>query len=1017
MEADVRKYLVLALALLAGALFSSDAQAQQRRITGRVTAAGSGEALGNAAVNVVGTAIGTYTGEDGSFQLLAPEGDLSLLVRRVGFKRHTVRVATGQSEVNVPLERDVLQLEAQVITGQATSVSTVNAANAITVIGGEQLASVPSPTIDNALQGKVPGAVISTNGGAPGGGTQIQIRGVTSINATSSPLYVVDGVIVSNTAVLTGLNAVSQASRPAINFSSTQDQPVNRIADLNANDIESIEVLKGASAGAIYGSKGSNGVIVITTKRGRAGKPLVNLAQRVGTYDLSNKLGVRCFTSALDYAAYKGATTITNVDPVRQQFLRDSATAAQSAIYTANGGGTCHDYEEELYGRHDLSTETAASVSGGNTGTTYYIAGLAKNDRGIQENTYAKKQSLRANLGQQIGTRILLRANTELIHTLTDRGLSGNDNNDVAPYTIFSSTPSFFAFRDPKGAYTRNAFMSSQSNPLQIASQFRAPEEIYRLIGGGNLNYQAYSSEHQTFDVTVQGGVDAFGDRAKVLSPGTLYFEPRDDGLPGTVVNATANVVNANMSATGAHKYATPMFTATTSFGVRQDRAQRYYQSTTARGFPPGQTDVDQGLQSFIDEDQQLVKTFSYYAQEEFLTLSDALLVTAAVNSERSSNNGDSKKFYAYPKFSASYRIPFAVPYTDNVKLRAAYGKAGNQPPFGYKYTNLVTFTNDGIIGGRPSAIKGDPNIKPETSTEIEGGFDAQFVDGRVALDFTAYRKQVDDLILQANLAPSTGISTLNLNGGQLVNKGLEIGLNLNPIAGDMFDWTSRTTFSRDRGTLTKLDPRVKSFLAGSYFSNRYAAVRIQEGKSTTQVESQIGCSAPLGATGRCATASIKYGIVGDERPDFTMGFSNDFRVGPIRLATLLDWRKGGIVANLTNNYFDSSDLGKNPTVSEARIAAYRRGETVYAENGGFVKLREVNISYTLPASLVDRAFMSRAHDIRLEVLGRNLKTWTRYSGLDPEVSNFGNQNLGRFQDVTPYPPSRQIWAAISANF
>ena len=1005
MEADVRKYLVLALALLAGALFSSEAQAQQRRITGRVTAAGSGEALGNAAVNVVGTAIGTYTGEDGSFQLLAPEGDLSLLVRRVGFKRNTVRVTAGQNEVNVPLGRDVLQLEAQVITGQATSVSTVNAANAITVVSGEQLARVPSPTIDNALQGKVPGAVISTNTGAPGGGTQIQIRGVTSINATSSPLYVVDGVIVSNTAVMIGLNAVSQASRAAGagNFSSTQDQQVNRIADLNASDIESIEVLKGASAGAIYGSKGSNGVIVITTKRGRAGKPLVNLAQRFGTYDLSNKLGVRCFKSAAEYVTYTGATT-------------PAAIAAATTAYN-DGGGTCHDFEEEMYGRNDLSTESAASVSGGNTGTTYYVAGLAKNDRGIQENTYAKKQSLRANLGQQIGSRILLRANTELIHTLTDRGLSGNDNNDVAPYTIFSSTPSFFAFKDKNGGFPANPFLSAGSNPLQIASQFRAPEEVYRLIGGGNLNYQAYSSERQTFDVTLQGGVDAFGDRAKVNSPGTLYFEPRDDGLPGTVVNATANVVNANMSATGAHRYATPMFSATTSFGVRQDRAQRYYQSTTARGFPPGQTDVDQGLQSFIDEDQQLVKTFSYYAQEEFLTLSDALLVTAAVNSERSSNNGDSKKFYAYPKFSASYRIPFAVPYTDNVKLRAAYGKAGNQPPFGYKYTNLITFTNDGIISGRPSAIKGDPNIKPETSTEIEGGFDAQFVNGRVALDFTAYRKQVDDLILQANLAPSTGISTLNLNGGQMVNKGLEVGLNLNPIASDLFDWTSRTTFSRDRGTLTKLDPRVKSFLAGSYFSNRYAAVRIQQGRSTTQVESQIGCSAPLGATGRCATASIKYGIVGDERPDFTMGFSNDFRVGPVRLATLVDWRKGGIVANLTNNYFDSSLLNKDPAVGQARIAAYRRGETVYAENGGFVKLREVNISYTLPGSLVDRAFRGTAHDVRLEVLGRNLRTWTRYSGLDPEVSNFGNQNVGRFQDVTPYPPSRQIWAAISANF
>jgi TonB-dependent SusC/RagA subfamily outer membrane receptor len=257
------------LALLASALFSSAADAQQRRISGRVTAAGSGEALGNAAVSVVGTTIGTYTAEDGSFQLLAPSGDVSLLVRRVGFKRSTARVTAAQSDVNVSLERDVLQLEAQVITGQATTVSTVNAANAITVVGAEQLARVPSPTIDNALQGKVPGAVISSNSGAPGGGTQIQIRGVTSINATSSPLYVVDGVIVSNTAILTGLNAVSQASRAAGagNFSSTQDQQVNRVADLNANDIESIEVLKGASAGAIYGSKGSNGVIVITTKR------------------------------------------------------------------------------------------------------------------------------------------------------------------------------------------------------------------------------------------------------------------------------------------------------------------------------------------------------------------------------------------------------------------------------------------------------------------------------------------------------------------------------------------------------------------------------------------------------------------------------------------------------------------------------------------------------------------------------------------------------------------------------
>jgi hypothetical protein len=393
------------------------------------------------------------------------------------------------------------------------------------------------------------------------------------------------------------------------------------------------------------------------------------------------------------------------------------------------------------------------------------------------------------------------------------------------------------------------------------------------------------------------------------------------------------------------------------------------------------------------------------------------LLLTAALNSERSSNNGDAEKFYSYPKFSASYRLPFAITYTDNIKLRIAYGKAGNQPPYGYKFTNLTTGVNSGLIGGAPSSTLGLKNIKPETSTELEGGFDAQFLNGRIATDVTVYRKQVDDLILQANLAPSTGFTLKNINGGQMVNKGIEIGLNLSPVQTEMFDWTSRTTFTRDRGTLTELDPSLSSFLAGSYFSNRYGAVRLAKGKSTTQVEAQVGCSVAFNAQGRCPTASIKYGIVGDERPDFSMGFSNDLRYGPVRLATLFDWRKGGMVANLTNNYFDAGDMTSNYIVGRERLAAYRRGEPVYAENAGFVKLREVNISYALPASLTDRSFLGRAHDVRLELLGRNLKTWTRYSGLDPEVSNFGNQNLGRFQDVTPYPPSRQIWAAISANF
>ena len=182
----MRKFCAFALALLALAFFANDAAAQQRRITGRVTATGSGEALGNVAINVVGTALGTYTAEDGSFQLLAPDGNLQLLARRVGYKRSTINVTAGQSEANIALERDVLQLETQVITGTTTTVSSVNAANAVSVVTTEALNRVPAQTVDNALQGKVAGATITQNNGAPGGGTQIQLRGVSDISSAAS---------------------------------------------------------------------------------------------------------------------------------------------------------------------------------------------------------------------------------------------------------------------------------------------------------------------------------------------------------------------------------------------------------------------------------------------------------------------------------------------------------------------------------------------------------------------------------------------------------------------------------------------------------------------------------------------------------------------------------------------------------------------------------------------------------------------------------------------------------------
>lgn len=992
------------------ALFSTTALAQTRRISGRVTSE-NGEPLVSASVNVVGTSLGGYTDDQGRFTLAVPDGPITLRVRRIGYGVKTVAVPIGTNDVAVSLARDVLQLETQVVTGQATTVSSQRAATSVTVISGEQLNRVPAQTIENALQGKVPGAVISQNSGAPGGGMQIQIRGTNTINASFQPLYVIDGVVVNNGAIAIGTNSITFAGG---GIASNQDQQVNRVADLNPADIEDIQVLKGPAAGAIYGSSGSNGVVIITTKRGLTGRPDVNLIQRFGTQSLAKKFALRCYSLA------------EATDP-----------AGTFGIAPSDYHG-CVDFQDELYGNKFPSYETDLSVRGGSAGTTYFLSGLAKHDGGLAQNSGYNKQSLRANVTQQVGERINLRGNAELIHSLTERGISGNDNTNINPYTIMSATPTFFEMKkDATGIFPFNSYPGNGANFLQDADLVHTPEDVYRQIGGAQANVSLLANERQTLDFRLQGGIDHYDDNARVYSPPELYYEQTNtvSPYPGTVVNTKGVVTTATLNASLTHRLIASAFSATTSAGVRQGRSQSDVINSLGNGLLPGVTNFASAQQQSSAEGQSLVKDFSYYGQEEFSTLADRLFLTAAVNAERSSNNGDTNKFYAYPKFSASYRLPFLPPATDNIKLRLAYGRAGNKPNFNNKFTFLTTLNEEQFVGLRPSTLNGLSTIKPEQTTELEGGVDAQFFNGRAALDFTQYRKQSDDLILTAALAPSTGFTAQVINGGQLVNHGTEIGLTMVPIQRSRFDWVSRTTYASNKGKITRLP--VPKFDAPNRFSERYGITRIEQGFSPTQVmvfwgfdttfangaRGSAGCpsGAPASTCGAYVSRARHELHAGDSNPDYQMGFSNDFTFGPFKLATLLDWRKGGKTANLTENYFDSNLPGGNwadtaATRQRYRVDFLKNGYGVYLENSGFVKLREVTLSYTVPQSVAN-AFLRGGRDVRLEFSGRNLKTWTKYTGLDPEVSNFGNVSVGRIQDVTPYPPSRSFFFSIATDF
>lgn len=1002
---QLRTLLPATTALVALAATGSQAQAQ-RRVTGVVTGEGNAP-LSGATVQVVGATTGTYTNEQGRFSVQVGTGPQTLRVRRIGYRARTINLTSGQTEASVALERDVLQLEAQVVTGTATVVARANAANAVAVVSDEQLNRVPAPTIDNALQGKVAGAVISQNSGAPGGGTQIQLRGVSTINGDYSPLYVVDGVIVNNSAIQNGLNVISGAARG--NLSSSQDQQVNRIADLNPNDIENIQVLKGPSASSIYGSRGTNGVVIITTKQGSSGRATADFAQRLGTFTLANKLGQRCFQSGSEYS-----TWAANVFGDTAQAKRAANAAAYNAATTK-----CNDYEQQFYGNQGLAYQTLASLRGGsNNGLTYYVGGLAQRDPGLAIRDGYNKQSLRVNLGQTIGSRVTVRASTEAIHTLTQRGISGNDNNGINPYTIFSSTPSFVNLLPVNGVYPVNPspFLPG-SNPFQNAAAIQTPENVYRLIGSVTGTLSAYASERQTVDLTLTGGVDTYADRARIISPATTYTEQGNNGsLAGTLFNSDANSVNANLSLSAAHRYVAAPFTATTSVGLRQEYRDLEISSVTGRGVVfPSVTNVAQASQTFPAQQQDQRKFFSYFAQEEFLTLSERLLLTAGVNAERASTNGNQLKFYAFPKASASYRIPILPSFVDELKGRVAYGLAGNQPTAG-RFTFLTQLLYEGAAGARASTIKGAENIKPELSRELEGGFDATFLKGRARLSFTQYKKNISDLLLLAPIAPSTGFVSQYINGGKISSHGTEIEVQGTPVQLRSFTWTTNTTFNHNYGKYTDLP--VPAFNPGvGSFSTSYGNAWVQFGQSTGAIQSYNGCRVALSASGACPSAQKIPAIVADANPNFVMGFNNEFTYKGLRLSSLFDWRKGGYNVNLTNNYYDANNIAADTLTAQRRYAAFRAGLPAYVEKATFLKLRELTLSYQLPESVTGRILNGRGRNATLQFAGRNLKTWTPYTGLDPEVSNFSNQALGRFQDVTPYPPSRSFYGSIAVTY
>ncbi|HET9581316.1 MAG TPA: TonB-dependent receptor plug domain-containing protein [Gemmatimonadota bacterium] len=975
-----RPHLASLLLLVVFLLAPGLARAQERTLTGTVLDGATGDRVPFAEVGIPGTATGTITDQDGSFRLDGvPAGQsFTLRVQSTGYRTREITVPPTEDNVEITLVYDFLQVDEIVVTGRATAVGRRNSAVSIATVSAQEIERVPAASVEKQLQGKVAGADIQKNSGAPGGGISVDLRGVSSIIGASEPLYVVDGVIVSNVAIPNNQVVIS-AANVGSNTSVFQTDEVNRIADLNPNDIERIEILKGSAASSIYGSKASNGVVLITTKKGHFGPAQINLTQRFGVFDLSNKL---------DYRTFEGASEAT-VDSV-----------FGPAGVEAFRQGQFFDHEEELAGRHDLSSETLVSMSGGDENTSYYASGLVKNDEGVVLNTGYEKQSLRVNLQQTLADRWEIGVNTNLIHTEAQRGLFNNDNFLITPYFALPFIPRFFDLNQRADGTFPLFPGASPSNPLQTFDLMQNEEEVWRFLGSADLTVDVWRGDRSTLQLVSNGGLDWFRQRNDLFFPPSLFFED-DDGLPGTSLLTDGDNLNLNGSVNLVHEYAPDAYTVRSSAGMQYEERDLEIGRVVARNLNAGQPNVGSGVNIQVAERRERVEDFGFYVQEEALLMDERLNLTAGIRGEQSSSNGDTEEIFWYPKANASLRFPEPADGVDELKARVAYGESGNQPLFGQKFISLDATKN---IAGNPGLtfipVIGDPSIQPERTREIEGGVDAMLFDGRARLDLTVYQQTITDLLLERTLAPSSGGDTQFFNGGELRVRGFEAVFAVTPVQTEDFIWLSRTTFYMDRGEITELP--VPAFAFGG-FGTSLGAFGIAEGESPTRL---IG--------------NVRGEIVevGDINPDFKMGFVNEIIWKGVNVYSLWDWQQGGDIINLTTFISDlAQTTGDFVPDGQARLARFGTPDAgTYIEDGSFVKLRELTVAYELPAAWVE-TWWPWARSVRLSVSGRDLLTFSDYSGLDPEVSNFGNQQIGRNVDTSPYPPNRSFWFSVDLGF
>ena len=986
-------YFVKFLLVLLLFIGVTQAKAQVFTASGTVKENSNGNPLAGVSITVKGTKQTTTSNSTGNFTINVNSKSAVLVLKYVGYKATEVAVTADRANLNVMMEEEVNSLKEIVITGLASSIKRSNLANAITTVSAKDLMGTTQiQTADGALYGKVAGANIRMNSGAPGGGINIQLRGLSSLTQASAPLIVLDGVYINNNTQRTGRASVTGAG------AANQDDGANRLADINPADIENIEVLKGPSAAAIYGTRANAGVLVITTKKGAAGKTVISFGQDIGIGSPLKMMGVDNWSEAKINSFFPAARRAAELTRFQE------ATASNNFV----------NYEDYFYGNTATLLNSRLSIRGGDEKTKFFVSGSLTDEGGIVRRTGFERQSVRANIEHKLSKSVVLSVNSNYIRTNTDRGFTGNQNNSGASigYNI-SYVPNYFDLRPVNGVYPANPYFAE--NPVHVTDKGVNNALVNRFIQSFNLDVNLFKNENSQLKFRVNGGLDYIQNSTKVYLPDDLQFQ-RGQANPGDVLVGKQESMNTNFQAAFVYDWKIKRVNFNTQVGLVRLDFRNDGLFNRGRGLAPGQINIKQATVQEVESQFESTQSDVGIFVQKQMNFEDKIIGTLGMRMDKSNTNGDANKFYAFPKASLAINLAnfdfWKIDAISQLKPRVAYGQTAGPVPFGSTFTSLGGVNIGGLLGATVPTSIGNTNIVPERASEIEFGLDAGFLNNKILFEATYYVKTTLDNLQPLTLSPATGVVNTQSNEAEMRNKGFELGLSGTVVDKANFKWFSRLLWWKNDILITKLG--IPSYTTGA-FGTALGTFLVQQGVSPTTI------------VGTPAISPGVFTVWGNAQPDWTSSWSNNFTLFKnFDLSVLTEYRSGGDNINLTSfltdgggttkGWFDDSNNDGIPNGRQRDPAPYNNAGR-WVQDATFLKIREVGLYYTLPKETLSKTFGNMIQRAKIGFSGNNVFLATKYVGYDPETSTFGAQALANNVDVAPYPTARRLFFHIQIDF